>query len=304
MDALRTPEERFVRVPDFDPPPNYVEDLRGFEGLRMHLVDEGPPRAPVYLCLHGEPTWSFLYRKLGAEFLRAGGRWVAPDWFGFGRSDKPVEESAYTFHFHRDSILRLIEQRDLREITLVCQDWGGLIGLTLPMEMPARFRRLLIMNTALGTGDVPLPRGFLQWRSFVRENPDFSIAALMRRACPELSPEELAAYEAPFPDHRHRAGVRRFPDLVPEAADDPGAELSRAARHWLSHEWTGESFMAVGGRDPVLGVPVMRRLRRIVRGCPEPWEVEEAGHFVPEYGAAIARRALEAWGEIEPQPGQ
>lgn len=298
MEALRTPEERFIAVPGFDYAPNYVEDLRGYEGLRMHLVDEGPPRGPVYLCLHGEPTWSFLYRKLAPVFLEAGGRFVAPDWFGFGRSDKPVDDRTYGFDFHRESVLALIRQRNLRDITLVCQDWGGLIGLTLPMEMPERFRRILVMNTALATGDVPLPGGFVAWRDFVRANPDFAIDALMRRGCPGLSDEETAAYVAPFPDDSYRAGVRTFPDLVPEAPDDPGAELARAARDFLGRDWSGESFMAIGAQDPVLGPPVMFALRDLIRGCPEPWLIEEAGHFVQEHGEEVARRALRAWGEL------
>jgi pimeloyl-ACP methyl ester carboxylesterase len=161
MDALRTPDERFAALPGYSFAPRY---LQGAGALRMHYLDEGPRAAPVALCLHGQPTWSYLYRKMIPAFVAAGLRVVAPDFFGFGRSDKPEDEATYTFMFHRDSIVALIEALDLKRTTLVCQDWGGLIGLTIPMDMADRFERLLVMNTALGTGDVPLGEGFLAWR--------------------------------------------------------------------------------------------------------------------------------------------
>ena len=297
-DVLRTPEERFIAVPDFPWAPNYVQDLRDYEGLRMHLIDEGSPWSDqVFLCLHGEPTWSFLYRKMIPTFLEAGGRVVAPDLFGFGRSDKPVDDRVYTFDFHRNALIALIQQRDLRNMTLVCQDWGGILGLTLPMAMPERFDRLLVMNTALPTGEVPMPDGFVAWRQFVRDNPGFPIAGLMSRACPGLTEVEAAAYEAPFPDDSYKAGVRTFPDIVPDRLDAPGAEIAREARDWLASNWAGRSFMAVGAQDPVLGVPAMTHLHGLIPGCPEPWIIEDAGHFVQEWGGEVAERALAAWDE-------
>ncbi|NKB87711.1 MAG: alpha/beta fold hydrolase [Acidobacteria bacterium] len=299
--AIRTPEERFIAVSDYDWPPNYTENLPGYEGLRMHLVDEGPARSPqVYLCLHGEPTWGYLYRKMIPVFLEAGGRVVVPDMFGFGRSDKPVDDDAYDWEFHRGSLLALIEQRNLRGITLVCQDWGGLLGLTLPMAMPDRFDRILVMNTALGTGDYEPTPGFLAWRQFVRDQPHFDIPDLMQRACPSLSDAEAAAYGAPFPDATYRAGVRRFPEMVPTDPAADGAALSREARDWLSRQWSGQSFAAVGAQDPVLGVAVMEQVASAIRGCPAPVVFEELGHFVQEGGDAVARAALTAWGDLEP----
>ena len=296
-EVLRTPDERFEHLPDFPYAPRYIEDLAGYEGMRMHYVDEGPSDAEhVFLCLHGEPTWSYLYRKMIPVFTAAGHRVVAPDYFGFGRSDKPVDESVYQFDFHRRFLIAFIERLALDRIVLVCQDWGGLLGLTLPMDMADRITHLIVMNTTLGTGQFELPSGFLAWRQFVRDNPDFDVAGLMKRACPDLSDEECSAYGAPFPDERYKAGVRRFPDMVPEHPDAPGAALSQKARDWLQSEWSGKSFMAVGMQDPVLGPTIMLALRQVIRGCPQPLEMTDAGHFVQERGDEVAKRALEAFG--------
>jgi len=289
MNALRTPDERFAALPGFPFAPHYRE---GAAALRLHYLDEGPRDAPVALCLHGQPTWSYLYRKMIPALLAAGLRVVAPDFFGFGRSDKPEEEAAYTFAFHRDSVVALIKALDLRRMVLVCQDWGGLIGLTIPMDMAHRFERLLVMNTALGTGDVPLGEGFLAWRAFSNSEPDMDIAALMKRSVPSLSDAEAAAYAAPYPDARYKSGVRRFPNLVPDRPDAGGAALSRRARDFWSKDWTGKSFMAIGMKDPVLGAPAMRVLLKSIRNCPPPLELPDAGHFVQEAGAVIVEKAM------------
>ena len=295
--ALRTPDERFANLPGFPFKPHYLDDLPGYRGLRLHYLDEGPARAAmVFLCLHGQPTWSYLYRKMVPVFSAAGHRSIVPDLFGFGRSDKPVEDAVYTFDFHRDMLLRLVERLDLHNVTLVCQDWGGLLGLTLPMDLPGRFSRLLVMNTALGTGDVPLGDGFIAWRAFSNKNPDMDIAKLMQRACPMLTAAECAAYGAPYPDASYKAGVRRFPNLVPDNPDAGGAALSRRARTWWQNQWQGQTFMAVGMQDPVLGPPVMNALRRLIRGCPPPYEVAAGGHFLQEWGEEVAGRALAAFG--------
>jgi haloalkane dehalogenase len=261
-ELLRTPDERFHDLPGFPYDPLYIDDLRGFGGLRMHYVDEDPGNARyVFLCLHGEPTWGYLYRKMIPVFTAAGHRVIAPDFFGFGRSDKPVQEAEYTFDFHRNALIAFVEYLNLKDITLVCQDWGGI----------------------------------LDWRAWVRGNPDFSAARLLKRTCPHLSERESAAYDAPFPSTNYKAGLRRFPELVPDRPDAPGAELSRRARDWMRSRWTGQVFMAVGMKDPVLGPPVMEALRGDIRGCSEPYEVVEAGHFVQEWGEEIARRALSAF---------
>lgn len=296
--VLRTPEERFVNLPDFPYDPVYIDDLKGFEGLRLHYVDEGPKNADhTFLCLHGEPTWGYLYRKMIPIFTDVENRVVAPDFFGFGRSDKPMEEEVYTFDFHRNMLISFIEHLELKNITLVCQDWGGILGLTLPMDMKDIFSRLLIMNTTLGTGDVQLSKGFLEWRAWVRKNPDMSAGRLLKLTCPHLSEAECAAYDAPFPDIHYKAGVRRFPEIVPDRQNAPGAELSRRAREWLRSKWEGSTFMAIGMKDPVLGPPVMQTLRNDIRNCPEPYEHSEAGHFVQEWGEEIAREAIAAFNE-------
>ena len=296
-DILRTPDGRFNDLEGYSFQPNYIDDLKGYEGLRMHYVDEGPSDAAhVFLCLHGEPTWSYLYRKMIPIFTAAGHRAVAPDYFGFGRSDKPIADETYQFDFHRDSLIAFIERLDLKNIVLVCQDWGGLLGLTLPMDLSGRITRLIVMNTTLGTGDVKLSKGFLAWRQFVADNPDFDVAGLMKRASPNLSKAECSAYEAPFPDASFKAGVRRFPAMVPDNPDANGAAISRRAREWLKTEWSGETFMAIGMQDPVLGPPVMQHLRNLIQGCPDPLEMPEAGHFVQEQGEVVAKKALESFG--------
>ncbi len=296
MDALlRTPDKRFANLPGFPYAPRYVENLAGVDG-RAHYVDAGataPAASPqTFLCLHGEPTWAYLYRRMIPVFAAAGHRSVAPDLFGFGRSDKPADDAAYSFDFHRRFLLAFIEHLDLTDITLVVQDWGGLLGLTLPMEMPERFSRLLVMNTMLATGDQPLSQGFLDWRAWVAANPNLDCGKLLGRSCRHLGPDEAAAYEAPFPDATYKAGVRRFPALVPDGAEAPGAALSRKARDWWTHAWKGDTFMAVGAKDPVLGPPVMEVLRGWIRGCPPAYVHAEAGHFAQEWGEDIARRAL------------
>ena len=287
---MRTPDQRFAGLPGFPCAPRYLD----WRGLRAHYVDEGRGER-VFLCLHGEPTWSYLYRRMIPPFAASGARVVAPDFIGFGRSDKPAEEAFYTFDMHRAFLLEFIERLDLARITLVVQDWGGLLGLTLPMQMPERFERLLLMNTALGTGDAPLPEGFRAWRAYVNRTPDLPCGKLVQRSCPHLTQAEADAYDAPFPDLASKAGARAFPNLVPDAPDAPGAALSRQARDWWASAWKGETFMAIGAKDPVLGPPVMHALRKLIRNCPAPYVHAEGGHFLQEWGEDIAREVLDKW---------
>ena len=296
MPAYRTPDERFANLPGYAFEPHYVEDLPGYRGLRGHYLDEGPRDADeVFLCLHGEPTWSYLYRKMIPVFTARGVRVVAPDWLGFGRSDKPTDPAAYTFHFHRDYLLELIRHLDLRNITLVCQDWGGLLGLTLPMSMPDRFKRLLIMNTALMLEKVESPV-FAAWKEDITGPEDVALEHVMKKHAPSLTPEEALAYAAPFPTRESKAGVLRFPEMVGPTHDAEGIAVSRRALAFWSEAWSGESFMAVGMQDPMLGPNVMSWMQTVIRNCPAPMEVAEAGHFVQEHGAPVAERALDAFG--------
>ncbi len=329
--AVRTPDERFQNLPGWNYTPNYIDDLPGYEGLRMHYVDEGPKDGVTFLCLHGEPTWSYLYRKMGPVFTDAGHRFIAPDFFGFGRSDKPTEDAVYTFNFHRNSALALIEYLDLKNVCIVCQDWGGIVGLTIPHAFPDRITRLIVMNTVLPTGEDPT-HGFMQWRELVRQTPDIPVGPLMHGAISHITEEEAAAferdnpnaslleaaqrgtpiiteaeamaYDAPFIDITYKAGVRRFPDLVMfneaggglNESSREGVACAQEARKFLSEKWNGESFMAIGMKDLVLIPDIQYELNKLIRGCPKPMEIPGAGHFVQESGEPIAKAALESFG--------
>jgi tRNA(adenine34) deaminase len=296
-DALRTPDAAFDALPGYPWSPRYVSDLPALQGLRMHYLDEGKggeggQSGLTYLCLHGNPAWSYLYRKMIPPLLQAGHRVVAPDMVGFGKSDKPKKDSFHSFSSHRQTLLELVEKLDLQNVVLVVQDWGGLLGLTLPMAAPHRYKGLLVMNTLLGTGDAPLPAGFVAWREMCAKNPEFDVARLFARGNPQMSAAECAAYNAPFPDKGHRAALRAFPSMVPDSADADGAAISRQARAFWQHEWTGRTLMVVGVQDPVLGLPVMQELRTLIRNCGEPMLLPQAGHFVQEHGEPIAQEAL------------
>jgi tRNA(adenine34) deaminase len=266
-------------------------------GLRLHYLDEGPTNAgksaPItWLCLHGNPAWSYLYRKMIPVWLAAGHRVVAPDLLGFGKSDKPKKDSFHAFHTHRQYLLEWIERLDLQRVVLVVQDWGGILGLTLPMAAPQRYAGLLVMNTTLATGERPLSDGFLAWRDWCKQQPQFDVGKLFLRGNKHLSVEEAAAYSAPFPDKGYRAALRAFPPMVPEFEDSEGAAISRQARDFWQNEWRGQSLMAIGQQDPVLGEAVMRELQHQIRGCPEPLLLPHAGHFVQEHGHEIAVAAV------------
>lgn len=295
MEALRTPDDRFEGLPDWPYQPRYLTDPVATNNLRVHYIDEGSADAEqTYLCLHGEPTWGYVFRKMIPVFVHAGGRVVAPDWLGFGRSDKPVQDQVYGFHFHRDMMLAFIERLDLTNITLVVQDWGGLLGLTLPQAMPDRFARLIIMNTALATGAAP-SKGFLAWRSYANANPDLDVSGLMKRSTPLLTDAEAGAYGAPFPSVEFKAGVRRFPQMVMTEPGMEGVDTSLEAVEFWRHQWQGKTFMAIGEQDPVLGVPVMQAMAGMINGCPAPMVLPDAGHFVQEWGDTVARAAVAAF---------
>ena len=293
--SLRTPDSAFNNLPNWPYAPKYINDLAGFGDLRVHYIDEGNPSSKeLFLCLHGQPSWSYLYRKMIPVFLDSGARVIAPDWLGFGRSDKPVNDATYTYNFHRNMILAFLRHLDLKNVTLVVQDWGGLLGLTLPVEAPDRFKRLLVMNTALATGH-NAGKGFDDWRAYSNAHPDMNVARLMMRTTPNLSEEEAAAYGAPFPDINYKAGVRRFPQMVMTEPEMEGVEISKRAFAYLRDQWAGESFMAVGMKDPVLGPKAMEFMQSYIRNCPPLMKISEGGHFVQEWGEEIAKAALSHW---------
>jgi tRNA(adenine34) deaminase len=296
-DAVRTPEACFSGLPGYPWAPHYVADLPALNGLRLHYLDVGPQDASTtYLCLHGNPAWSYLYRTMIPVFAGEGHRVIAPDLIGFGKSDKPKKDVFHTFDFHRQVLLEFIERMDLCNVVLVVQDWGGILGLTLPMEAPQRYQGLLVMNTSLATGEQPLSKGFLAWREWCARYPEFDVGKLFSRGNPHLEPAQWQAYNAPFPDKGHRAALRAFPPMVPEFENSPGADTSRRAQAFWQNVWAGKTLMAIGQQDPVLGEPTMRALQKMIRACDEVMLLPHAGHFVQEHGESIAQRALGFFG--------
>jgi haloalkane dehalogenase len=298
IEFLRTPDARFQDLPDYPYQPQYVDSLPGYEGLRAHYLDLGPKDAErTFLCLHGEPTWSYLYRKMIPVLLESGARVIAPDFYGFGRSDKPVKDAAYTFRFHREFLLHFVEYAACRNITLVVQDWGATLGLTLPVDLGFRSKldRVFVMNTVLPVGK-PLGPHFYEWRSMVRKMADPPVGQLILKITPQLTKKETAAYDAPFPDIRFKAGVRMFPNLAMVEPGMEGVAEAKAALKFWREEWSGKSFMAIGAKAP--DTEDMRTLCSQIRGCPEPLIVAEADHFVPEWGEPVARAALRSFGDL------
>jgi haloalkane dehalogenase len=284
MDVLRTPDERFANLHDFPFQPHYVEVDSGVGGkLRMHYVDEGPPDGDAVLLLHGEPSWSYLYRKMIPVLTDARLRVVAIDLVGFGRSDKPTRREDYTYAAHMDWTWSAIEAIGLTNINLVCQDWGGLIGLRLVGEHPERFARVVAANTSLPTGDHNPGKAFLAWRKFSQEVPVFPAAQIVNGATTStLSPEAIAAYEAPFPDDRYMAGARQFPVLVPISPDDPAAAANRAAWEGL-RQFERPFLCAFSDSDPITAGGD-RPLRKLIPGAREQNHVTivGGGHFLQE----------------------
>lgn len=232
MQILRTPDDRFVNLRDWPHEPHYTEIRHDNQALRIAHVDTGPRDAKnVVLCMHGEPSWSYLYRKMIPVFTGAGHRVIAPDLVGFGRSDKPSATSDYTYERHVDWMSQWLTINDLRRLTLVCQDWGGLIGLRLLTAFPDRFDRLVVANTFLPIGDRPPSDAFMAWRKYSQETPNFNVGRIVEGGCARkpLDPDVVAAYDAPFPDDSYKAGARAFPALVPISPDDPSSKANQTA---------------------------------------------------------------------------
>jgi haloalkane dehalogenase len=292
MQVLRTPEERFRNLPDYPFDPHWT-DLTA--GLRMHHIDEGPPDADPVLMLHGEPSWSYLYRRMVPVFTAAGLRAVAPDLVGFGKSDKPASRVDYSYQAHMDWLTEWLLALDLRRITLVCQDWGSLLGLRLAAERPDRFDRIVVANGFLPTAERKTPPAFHIWRAFALHTPVLPIGRIVavgtRR---RLSRAERAAYDAPFPSRAYKSGARAFPALVPTSPDDPAVPANREAWRRLG-EWDKPFLTLFGSGDPILG-RADRPLQEHVPGAAgQPHARLKGGHFVQEdAGEEIARRTV-AW---------
>jgi haloalkane dehalogenase len=284
LQFLTTPEHCFEQITDFRYTPHYLQ-VNDNEGglLKLHYVDEGPRDANVVLMLHGEPSWAYLYRKMIDPVIKAGYRVIAPDLIGFGKSDKPTERSDYTYQRHLDWVRQVIIQLNLSDITLVCQDWGGLLGLRLVAEHPDLFARVLAANTMLPTGDHSPNEAFLNWQTFSQEVKVFPVAGIIKGATvTALSTDVLAAYDAPFPDETYKAGARQFPLLVPTTPDNPASDANRLA--WQALQEFDKPFItAFSDSDPVTagGDKIMQKL---IPGCQGQVHttIEKGGHFLQE----------------------
>jgi haloalkane dehalogenase len=295
MEILRTPDERFADLPEFPYEPRYVEVGDGDGGtLRLAYVEDGPADGETVLLLHGEPSWSFLYRRMIPVLTGAGLRVVAPDLVGFGRSDKPARQDDYSYARHAEWLREaLFDRLDLRGITLVGQDWGGLLGLRLVGEHPDRFARVVAANTGLPTGDHPMSEAFLAWQRFAATAERFEIGRIVQNGTvTELPAEVVAAYDAPFPDDRYTAGARAFPGLVPTRPDDPAAAANRAAWEVLTR-FDQPFLTAFSDGDPITGGGD-RVFQRVVPGAQGRDHVTlPGGHFLqedvgPELGRVVA----------------
>lgn len=292
MKALRTPDERFEGLKDYSFAPNYLEvdDTEG-GSLRVHYLDEGPSDAAPVLTMHGEPSWSYLYRHMIPIFTGAGHRVIAPDLVGFGRSDKPTERSDYTYERHVGWMGSVVRQLDLQDITLVCQDWGGLIGLRLWAEMPERFARIVVANTALPTGDQPMGEAFKSWRTFSQEVPQFPAGRIVYGGTvSKLTDEEVAAYDAPYPDESYKEGARQFPVLVPDSPDNPSSPANREA--WGVIRGLDTPVLTAFGADDKIMAGVDKVFQKLCPGAAgQPHTVlPNAGHFLQEdVGPELAR---------------
>jgi haloalkane dehalogenase len=300
MKFLRTPDARFAALPGYPFSPNYLNVPNGEGGaLRMHFVDEGPRGGAPVLMLHGEPSWSYLYRKMIPIVAGAGYRVVAPDLIGFGKSDKPTERSDYTYARHVEWVWSLVEQLSLRGLTLVCQDWGSLIGLRLVGEHPDRFARVVVANGGMPTGDQKMPEAFFAWRKFSQEVEVLPVGMIVARGCArDVAPEVVAAYEAPFPDESYKAGARQFPALVPASPDDPAAPANRKAWEVLMR-FEKPFLTAFSDQDPITrgGDGLLQALVPGTRGQPHT-TIREAGHFLQEdAGEELARVVVEFIGK-------
>lgn len=279
MKTVRTPEHRFENLSDYEFQPNYLEVG---EGLRLHYVDEGKKDSPTVLLLHGEPSWSYLYRKMIPVLVANNFRAIAPDLIGFGKSDKPIKASDYTYQKHINWLAAFVNQLDLKNIVLFCQDWGGLTGLRLVTQMEERFSMVMASNTALPTGNITMPEIFFKWRAFAQNSPDFDIGKVIDNGTvSKLSEDTISAYNAPFPSEAYKAGARIFPMLVPVETDDPESANNRKAWEILS-KWEKPFLTVFGNRDYIMK-GAEKAFQKIIPGAKDQNHTFlNAGHFIQE----------------------
>jgi len=274
VDAFRTPDERFEGLPGYDFEPHYAD----VDGLRLHYLDEG--RGDPVVCFHGEPTWSYLYRKMLPPLVAKGNRVICPDYPGFGRSDKPTERDWYTYDRHVDFMSRLLAELEVRDATVVVQDWGGPIGLRWAAENPERVARLVILNTGLFAGQVN--EAFMAWRNFAERNPDLPVGVVIQGATvTDLEPAVVAAYEAPWPNAESKAGVAQFPLIVPISPDSAGVNEMNATRDRLA-EWDKPALVCFSDSDPIFTPKAGQRFVDLIPGAEELRVIEGAAHFLQE----------------------
>ena len=299
-EILRTPESRFANLSDFPYVPHYTE----VGGLRIAYIDEGPRTAPVVLLMHGEPSWSYLYRKMIPVLLQAGYRVVAPDLVGFGRSDKPARKADYSYLNHVQWMKAWMERVDLQQATLFCQDWGSLVGLRMAAELPDRFARIVLANGGLPTGTSETPKAFRIWRAFAVYSPWFPIGRIVKSGCAlGLTPREIAAYDAPFPSRKYKVAARLFPTFVPTTPDDP--ERHNNERAWDFFKQTQKPFLTLfSNRDPVTrgGHKMWQKLVPGAQGQPHA-VTRGAGHFLQEDKGEEVAQAIDTFIKATPLAG-
>lgn len=287
---VRTPESYFSNLTDFPYHLKYLYNLTTTSNARLAYIDQGIEKNGVALFLHGNPTWSYCYRKMIPIMLDAGYRVVAPDMIGFGRSDKPIDQSWHNFMRHYQILLDFITALSLKNITLICHDWGGLFGLNIVPVIPEKFQNIIILNTMLCTGTT-MPEIWHRWVKFNNQQRNLDpVQCLVDSGC-SLSDKEKAGFRAPYPHALYKAAFRQFPRFIPDTIDAPGAELGRMSEKFWSNDWQGKSFVAIGAKDQILSEPT-KKIAGLIRNCPEPLMINDAGHFLFEWGDRILENAL------------
>lgn len=291
---IRTPETRFLNLDNFPYTPSYIQNLKDSDGARLSYIDEQSDSKETALFLHGNPTWSYCYRKMIPIMLESGFRAIAPDMIGFGRSDKPIYQQWHTFEKHINILRSFIETLDLTNITLICHDWGGMFGLNLVPSMPHRFKRIIALNTMLCTGDI-MPEIWYRWLAYSNGHPNLDPTECLIDCGCTLTRSEISSFLAPYPNALYKAAFRQFPNFIPDRPERFGAQLGQdSVKFWQQH-WQGESFVAIGMMDEILRNPTNDLACKVIRGCPTPMRIESAGHFLFEWGDQVLQEALKSF---------